>query len=63
MVTALRLGREALDGGRLIFAADFADGSQGVFAYTLPAASDGSGPGSKGSGTAASRGTAPTAPP
>jgi hypothetical protein len=46
-VTALRLGREGLDGDRLTFAATFADGSQGLFAFAVPA-SPGTGPGSIG---------------
>jgi hypothetical protein len=36
VVTELRLGKFALDGQRLGFAATFADGSQGVFVFTVP---------------------------
>ena len=36
VVTELRLGQFALDGQRLGFAATFADGSQGVFVFTVP---------------------------
>ena len=48
VVTALRLGREGLDGDRLGFAADFADGSEGVFSYSLPPSAADTGPGSVG---------------
>jgi hypothetical protein len=45
-VTALRLGREGLDGDRLAFAADFTDGSTGLFTYSLPPSAAETGPGS-----------------